>query len=56
MYNSTAQVSPQQFVFVLDDQMIVDDVVLVSIPSGMRPGANSIILAIQGVPEAFQRP
>ena len=54
MYSSTAQGLAQDYVYVVDDHIIVEDVVLVSIPSTMRPGANSVVLAIERAPETLQ--
>lgn len=51
MSDSTAQVSNRERVFIVDDYVIVDNVVLASIPSTMRPSSSSVIIAIQKTPE-----
>lgn len=51
---TAAQVSDREYVFVVDDHFVIDDVILVSMPSTMVPGPSSIVLAIVTPSEVLQ--
>jgi hypothetical protein len=51
VFRSTAQVNVQEYMLTTENYIIIDDTMLVSIPSIMKPPTKAIVIVLEKPPE-----